>query len=137
MILAQDYVEIQNLYALYNHCSDEGDGEGYADCFTPDGELRLLSMDIVVSGREALVAYKLADKAARPDTYRRHWNASLHLAMTAPDRVTGRAYYAGYDGTPGETPQMSACGVYADLIEKHDGQWRFARRELVIDGRAG
>ncbi len=36
---AQDYCEIQNLYAHYNLASDAGDAEAYASCFTEDGVL--------------------------------------------------------------------------------------------------
>lgn len=34
---AQDYFEIQQLYAKYNHAIDSGNADGYADTFTPDG----------------------------------------------------------------------------------------------------
>ena len=36
-LTAQDYVEIQMLYAQYNHSIDTGDIEGYVALFTPDG----------------------------------------------------------------------------------------------------
>ena len=44
-VSAQDYVEILNLYARYNLCSDAGDGDGYADTFSSDGHL-----DVVTPG---------------------------------------------------------------------------------------
>ena len=34
-IAAQDYVDIQNLYAYYNLCSDAGDADGYAALLYP------------------------------------------------------------------------------------------------------
>ncbi|MDZ7729253.1 MAG: nuclear transport factor 2 family protein [Dehalococcoidia bacterium] len=32
-----DRLEIQELYARYNHALDFGDASGWAGCFTPDG----------------------------------------------------------------------------------------------------
>jgi len=34
---AEDYFEIQQLYAKYNHAIDSGNADAYADTFTPDG----------------------------------------------------------------------------------------------------
>ncbi len=34
---AQDYFEIQQLYARYNNAIDSGDAEGWAATFTSDG----------------------------------------------------------------------------------------------------
>jgi hypothetical protein len=137
-ISAQDHAEIHNLYALYNLCSDAGDAEGYAACFTEDGVLEVQPRGLVVRGRAALVAYKQEDKAGRAELYRRHWNASLHLERIDATAVRGRAYYAGYNGVPGSLPSMTSCGVYEDTIRRdaEGGAWRFARRLLVIDGRA-
>lgn len=136
MIAAQDYVEIQNLYALYNHCSDAGDGDGYAATFTQDGELQVMPRGLIVKGRADLVAYKQADKADRANLYRRHWNASLHLEQLDADTVRGRCYFQAFNGTPGSLPHMTSNGVYTDTIRKEGGQWRFALRHLAIDGRA-
>ena len=36
-LTAQDFVEIQQLYAKYNWTLDAGDAEGYASTFTADG----------------------------------------------------------------------------------------------------
>lgn len=136
MIAAQDFVEIQNLYALYNHCSDAGDGPGYAATFTEDGELQVMPRGLIVKGRQNLVAYKQADKADRDALYRRHWNSSLHLEQIDGTMVRGRCYFQAFNGTPGSLPHMTSNGVYTDTIRKVDGRWLFALRYLAIDGRA-
>ena len=66
---AQDHVEIQNLYAKYNLCSDEGDAEGYASCFTREGVLELATIGLTVSGRENFIEFKRKDKAGRPSIF--------------------------------------------------------------------
>lgn len=134
MLEAIDYFTIQNLYARYNLCSDAGDAEGYADCFTTDGELRVMPRGLVVKGRANLVTYKIADKASRADLYRRHVNGSLHLEPLGAGGVRGRCYLQAFNGTPGELPYQTVCGVYTDTILKEDGQWRFSVRDLLVDG---
>ena len=69
---AQDYTDIQNLYAYYNLCSDAGDADGYVSCFTPDGEMSIPALDMQIKGRDHLHAFKLQDKAQRGGRYRRH-----------------------------------------------------------------
>lgn len=134
MIEAQDYVAIQNLYARYNLCSDAGEAEGYADCFTADGELRVMPRGLVVRGRANLVAYKHQDTASRGELYRRHWNGSLHLEALESGGVRGRCYLQAFNGKPSELPYLTSCGVYTDTIVKENGQWRFSMRDLLIDG---
>ncbi|MEI8154537.1 MAG: nuclear transport factor 2 family protein [Hyphomicrobiales bacterium] len=136
MIAAQDFVEIQNLYAFYNHCSDAGDGPGYAGTFTEDGALQVMPRGLVVKGRANLIAYKQADKAERDQLYRRHWNSSLHLEQVDADTVRGRCYFQAFNGKPGSLPHMTSNGVYTDTIHKVGGRWLFALRHLLIDGRA-
>ena len=131
---AQDYVDIQNLYALYNHLSDAGDAEGYAACFTADGVLQIDPLGVVVQGRAAFVTYKYRDVAVRGGRYRRHWNGSLHLERIDANTVRGRCYFHGYNGQPGEPPVLADAGVYEDRIVRVDGAWKFARRHIRIDG---
>jgi hypothetical protein len=127
-----DYVQILNLYSAYNLSSDAGDASWYASCFTEDGELHGSSD---VAGHEALRAYKLKDKAGRTHLYRRHWNGSIHLEKLDDDTVKGRCYLFGYNGNPGELPYVTHAGVYTDTIKRVNGEWKFAYRKLVFDGK--
>ncbi len=130
---AQEYVEIQNLYARYNHMSDAGDAEGYAACFTDDGVLEIDPLGVRVQGRASFVAFKQKDAAGRGGRYRRHWNGSLHLEKLDASTVRGRCYFHGYNGKPGELPVFADAGVYDDRIVRVDGVWRFARRHIALD----
>ena len=131
---AQDYVDVQNLYARYNHASDAGDAETYAACFTDDGVLQIDPVGVLVQGRASLVAYKQKDAAGRGGRYRRHWNGSLWLEPVDADTVRGRCYFHGYNGTPGQPPVLADAGVYDDRIVRVGGVWRFARRHITLDG---
>lgn len=129
-VTPEEYVEILNLYAAYNLASDAGDAEGYADCFLENGEHHG-TYDIY--GREALIEYKKADKAKRTGLYRRHWNGSLHLEKIDEKTIRGRCYFFGWNGVPGELPQMTHAGVYTDLIRREKGRWKFAERRIAFD----
>lgn len=136
MIDVADYIAIQDLYARYNHGSDAGDAEAYADCFTADGELQVALRKISVKGRANLIEYKNRDKASRGNQYRRHWNGSLALKRVDADTVQGRCYLLAYSGNPGDLPFMTSHGVYTDTIARENGEWKFRLRLLVIDGSA-
>ena len=131
---AQDYLDIQNLYALYNLSSDATDSDTYASCFTDDGVLEAATIGISVSGREALIAHKERDKANRGGKYRRHWNGSLHLELKSDGSVLGRCYLVAYNGIPGELPVLADCGVYEDTVICQDGEWKFSQRVLTMEG---
>jgi SnoaL-like protein len=132
-VSAQDYVDIQNLYARYNLTSDAGDPEGYAACFTDDGVLQIDPLGVKVQGRASFVTFKQKDAAGRGSRYRRHWNGSLHLEKLDADTVRGRCYFHGYNGKPGELPVFADAGVYDDRIVRTGGGWRFARRHITMD----
>ena len=132
-VSAQDYVDIQNLYARYNLTSDAGDPEGYAACFTDDGVLQIDPLGVKVQGRASFVSFKQKDAAGRGGRYRRHWNGSLNLEKIDADTVRGRCYFHGYNGQPGELPVFADAGVYDDRIVRTGGGWRFARRHITMD----
>jgi hypothetical protein len=133
-VAAQDYVEILNLYARYNLCSDAGDAEGYADCFSSSGLLELVTHRITVAGRENFMEFKRRDIAGRPHIYRRHWNGSIYLEKVDERTVKGRCYLLAFNGTPGGLPAIADCGIYQDRIVKEGDKWKFANRQLTMDG---
>lgn len=132
-VAAQDYFDILNLYAKYNLCSDAGDAEGYADCFSANGKLELVDAQILVTGRDNFVAFKDRDFAGRAHIYRRHWNGSIHLEKVDDNTVIGRCYLLAFNGQPVELPAIADCGVYRDRIVRECGQWKFAHRFLKMD----
>jgi hypothetical protein len=67
-LTAQDYIDIQQLYAAYNNAFDGGNAEAYAQLFTPDRMFNDLA------GRGALVA---SVKRQHVST-QRHWNSNLN-----------------------------------------------------------
>ncbi|MGE0699313.1 MAG: nuclear transport factor 2 family protein [Hyphomicrobiaceae bacterium] len=129
----EDFAEIHNLYAYYNLCSDAGDADGYASCFAEKGVLRIDGIGLRHEGRETLRAFKRADAARRGTRYRRHWNGSLHLQRQPDGSVTGRCYLHGYNGEPGQPPELADVGSYVDRLVKENGAWCYAERSITMD----
>jgi SnoaL-like domain len=130
---ADDHAEIHNLYSLYNLCSDAGDADAYAACFTADGVLCIEGINLRVEGRTALGAFKRADAERRGQRYRRHWNGSLHLQKLADGSVRGRCYLHGYNGEAGKLPELADVGCYVDRLVLEAGNWKFAERRITMD----
>ncbi len=119
-LTTQDYIEIHELYARYNHAMDLGigAGQGVADTFTEDGVLNKTTV-----GRQALV--ELAKRAGGGRG--RHITTSIVLTPT-PDGVKGQAYYFLVDASSREFNLMQG-GQYDDTIVKTAKGWRFKTRQ--------
>ena len=130
---ADVYAEVVNLYAYYNHCSDDGDAAGYMSCFAQEGELLIPNIDLHVVGRIALREFKEQDVARRGGRVRRHWNSGLALRRVDETALEGRCYLHGYNAMPGERPALADIGRYEDRIVHEEGEWRFARRVILMD----
>jgi hypothetical protein len=130
---ADDYVEIQNLYAYYNLCSDAGDADGYASCFAEQGILRIDAAGLRIDGRARLHEFKLADAGRRGGRIRRHWNSGLFLQKQPDGSVRGRCYLHGYNGEAGKFPDIADVGSYVDRLVKVGGEWKFAERVITMD----
>ena len=66
-LTTQDYIEIEQLYATYNHAIDSGDAEAWAATFTPDG-----SFNTRFTGKEGLVGFIKMWREKMDGANRRH-----------------------------------------------------------------
>ena len=119
-LATQDYIEIHELYARYNHAMDLGigAGQGVADTFTEDGVLNKTTV-----GRQALA--ELAKRAGGGP--RRHITTSIVLTPTS-DGVKGQAYYFLVDASSKEF-NLTQGGQYDDTLVKTGKGWRFKTRQ--------
>ena len=126
---AQDYFEIQQLYAKYNHAIDSGDGEAYADTFTPDGVFNNNA------GREALVKFvKDAWVGRMNGATRQHWNTNL-LINGDSKQATGSVYLMLVDLSTKPVSVMTMA-MYDDQLVKTPQGWRFTKRQTKRVGPA-
>jgi hypothetical protein len=120
-----DYVEIEQLYAKYNHAIDGGDGKAWADTFTADGVFRKTTV-----GRDALVGFvENFSKSSRGGF--RHWNSNLTIVGT-PEGADGSVYLMLWN--VGVKPQaIVTTGTYIDKLVKTPAGWRFKSRDIKGD----
>jgi hypothetical protein len=120
-----DYIEIEQLYAKYNHAIDSGNANGWADTFTPDGVFRNTT-----TGRDALVKFvENFAKSSRGGF--RHWNSNLTVVGT-PEGADGSVYLMLWN--VGVKPQaIVTTGTYIDKLVKTPAGWRFKSRDIKGD----
>ena len=122
----QDYIEIQQLYARYNHAIDSGDAEGWADTFTADGVFAGR-----FKGRDALIGFVKLWRERMNGAQRRHWNSNLTIAGDGKT-ATGSVYLMLLD--IGQKPvAVASTGTYADALVKTANGWRFTSRVVNND----
>ncbi len=122
---ADDYAEISQLYAKYNHAIDSGNGAAWADTFTPDGVFRKTTV-----GREALVKFVEGFAKSSGGTFR-HWNSNMTVMGTS-DGADGSVYLMLWN--VGVKPQVViTTGTYIDKLVKTPAGWRFKARDIKGD----
>ena len=84
MLTPQDYIDIQQLYASYNHAVDAGDATAFAANFMPDGALGN------AVGRDALIETVNRTKQQWKGTWR-HLYSNLIIKPT-PEGASGSLF---------------------------------------------
>jgi hypothetical protein len=126
-LTAQDYIEIQQLYARYNHTIDSGvdEGMGWARTFTADGEFPPAK----ATGHKALAEFAKGFHIKNGTL--RHWNTNL-MIMPAPGGASGSVYLLLVDaGGEGKPPTIRTAATYVDDLVKTSDGWRFKKRTIV------
>jgi 3-phenylpropionate/cinnamic acid dioxygenase small subunit len=122
---AQDYAEIQQLYARYNIAIDSGDAEGWAATFTPDGVFNTFN------GHDALVGFVKTWREKLGGATRRHWNTNLRITGNGKE-ASGFVYLMLVDvGT--KPPSIVGTATYTDSLIKTKDGWRFTKRTTKGD----
>jgi hypothetical protein len=131
-LTAQDYAEIEQLYARYNQGVDFRDAEMWLSVFAEDGIFQFRDEKYV--GQAELREYRsrtFARTAGGPDI--RHWNGSIVITPT-PDGAEGRAYWIMLDVSDA-VPIEVGSGHYDDVFVKTRNGWRIQVRTGYSDPR--
>jgi hypothetical protein len=125
---ADDFVEINQLFAKYDFAIDNGDGEGWADTFTPGGVFRDPSWCAI--GREKLIGVVGRNPQVGKDLGHRHVPSIGPIEYV--DRNTAHVHSTvmvvsetGFGKTGGG---IQVTGTYDDTIVRRNGKWLFAYR---------
>jgi hypothetical protein len=125
-LTADDYIEIQQLYARYNNAIDSGDAEGYAGTFVPDGVFNTFN------GHDALVGFINNWRDNMKGTNRRHWNTNLAI-NPSPEGASGSVYLLLVDVSV-RPPVIGSAAKYEDQLVKTAQGWRFKKRVTKNEG---
>jgi uncharacterized protein (TIGR02246 family) len=126
-LTADDITEITQLYSRYAHAVDCGDGKAFADCFTPDGWLRLGDGD-PLAGHEAIAEFATSVPTLVPGI--RHSVSNIVLEGDG-NAATGEAYLLVY--ASGGEAKIISTGRYRDELRREGGSWVFTYRHFVPD----
>ena len=129
-LTADDYIEIQQLYANYAHALDKGEGEAFASTFVLDGEFiggrgpgRGNEVRIPIKGDGLL---KMGSNGGS-----RHFNANLVITPT-PEGAKGSVYLLLFNArtTPATIVETA---IYDDTLVKTPQGWKFKKRIVWRD----
>jgi len=125
----EDRLDIQELYARYNHAIDSGKGEAWAATFTSAGTFT--SGGKTQSGAAELTAF---GSAMAKNMKARHWVNNLVIDADG-DGARGSCYLMLLRLTPGEQPPATSLvtAIYNDTLAKENGAWRFSSRSVAVD----
>ena len=128
---AQDYIEIQRLYASYAHALDMGQGERFAATFTPDGEFtrgrpagRATETRTPLKGTDALI--KMGSTGGG-----RHFTANLIVTPTL-EGASGSCYLLLFNAR-NVPATITETAIYEDTLVKTREGWRFKKRVVWRD----
>jgi 3-phenylpropionate/cinnamic acid dioxygenase small subunit len=117
---------IRDLLARYNFYGDRGRFDELLELFADDATLVTDSATYV--GRAAVRQLFVGTVDDDPQRIR-HFTSTVVIDLTAHDRASARSYFQVLTGGG-----VDHWGTYRDVLVCLDGQWRFARREVRVDG---
>jgi SnoaL-like domain len=130
-LTADDYIEIQQLYAMYAHALDKGEGERFASTFVLDGEFtggrgpgRGSEVRNPIKGKDALIA--MGSRGGL-----RHFNANLVITPT-PEGAEGSVYLLLFNAR-NIPATIVETAIYDDTLVKTPQGWRFKKRVVWRD----
>jgi hypothetical protein len=130
-LTADDYIEIQQLYANYAHALDKGEGERFAATFVLDGEFtggrgpgRGSEVRDPIKSKDALLA--MGSRGGL-----RHFNANLVITPT-PEGVKGSVYLLLFNARSIPATIVETA-IYEDTLVKTQQGWKFKKRVVWRD----
>ena len=127
---------IENLIYLYAERIDMGDLEGVAELFR-EAEIISTAHNVCRTGyEEVLQMYQLSCRLyeATGTPLTKHLTTNVIIELDENGRqATARSYYTVIQATDALPLQPIISGRYRDSFQKTEGQWHFARREMVVD----
>jgi uncharacterized protein (TIGR02246 family) len=125
--------QIRDLVARYNANGDSGRFAQVLELFTEDAVMHIPSGSH--HGRDEIeamftnAAAKTGDSDSARARFIRHHTATHQIVVDSPTEATGRCYYQVLTDRG-----LDHWGRYVDRYRCIDGRWRFAERNVSVDG---
>lgn len=123
-----DFMQISQLFARYDFAIDNGDGEGWASVFTPDGVFRDPSWCAI--GRDELIKVVGRDKRVGKDQEDFHMPSLGPIIYLDRDHATvhSTVVLVRETGFGKQGGGIWITGTYDDRLMRVNGRWLFAYR---------
>jgi 3-phenylpropionate/cinnamic acid dioxygenase small subunit len=121
------FFEVQQLYSRYCYLLDDGDADGWAALFAPDGRF-------IGPGRPVLTGFDEIAAFGRARDHRgiKHLTFNIAIGVADGPRLASAADFALMRIEPdGAGAAVTALGRYQDTLTRVNGQLRFAERVVT------
>jgi anthranilate 1,2-dioxygenase small subunit len=139
--------EIDALYAEYAHCLDNDALEDWPEFFTEDCHYRITSAENVEAGMPVGIVYAtsramLVDRVMalrkaniyEPQRYR-HLIGAIKIGTEEEGAVPVIASLIVVRTMQDGAMMLFVAGRYIDRLVRRGGDWKFARKDVVLDSR--
>jgi uncharacterized protein (TIGR02246 family) len=131
-IVSDDIEDIRRLKARYFRLMDQKDWDAWAQVFAQDAVMEVPEVDMVATGRAAIVEF-VSKALAKARTV--HHGHMPEIDLTGADAATGIWAMSDYvewpAREPGERSGLRGYGHYYEEYVREDDGWRIARTRLV------
>jgi 3-phenylpropionate/cinnamic acid dioxygenase small subunit len=140
-------LELEELYAAYVHCLDADKLEAWPDFFTEDCFYRVTSVENYEAGLPLGLIYATSRNMVKdrvsalreaniyePQRYR-HLVSSIRITGETAQAVDLEANFLVIRTMQEGDMMIFAAGRYVDRVVRVGEEWKFARKEVVLDSR--
>ena len=123
---------IHRLHATYIHRLDSGDFPGVA-AVLQHAVIHVLGSE--ASTVDGLLEFFHSGLQVHADGTPRTWHSITNVLIDVDpsgEKASSASYYTVHQQVDGFPLQPICAGTYLDQFERHDGEWRFSRREVTL-----
>ena len=123
----------ERLIIEYCHLTDSHETDKLMELFAEHAQ--------IVGSRDSFVGSEAIGRAFKNlhqvDRVVQHVVSGIAITVTAPGRAVGKCYFAKYEAFDVERPAPAEAplylGRYLDEFIVQEDQWKFSRREVIVD----
>lgn len=129
--LAEDEAAIRRLAALYARAMDRNEPQLLAGIFTADAVIE--GIGFVMQGHQQICGIPAMLKGMYSRTLHQVYNQTVIVSGDSAEAETYCSANHLTDLGGGSASNLAWAMRYQDQLQRHNGQWRFQRRTVVID----